>query len=110
MTKIKEPYRCNGCGKLRENDANHWWLLRECMRFVSENKELALAAWDADLAHCEDVTHACGQECAQKLIGQWMATGSFTPPSSRPVSSVEPKSSSTRKEGPDGKDDGKDDA
>jgi len=104
MTKIKEPYRCDECGKLREKDANRWWVL-SAYRQRGEFSMIWLTPWNEEAAKRPVSKHICGREHVLTLVDRWMATGSFVPPSARPVSSVEPKSSSTRKEGPDGKDD-----
>ena len=87
MSKLAHPYKCNGCEKLRTNDANHWWLLW----FVADEDypegELSLCKWDEEWAQRDDVRHVCGQECASLLVSRWMATGSFDPPSARPLTS-----------------------
>jgi hypothetical protein len=66
MTRIGDPYRCDGasCGKLRENDANHWWLLWR--GFVSGT--LMIERWNAKVAACPGVKHFCGIDCLTKAV------------------------------------------
>ena len=96
MSKIAHPYQCDGCGVQRTNDANHWWLLDVYQGSLSPSDTprhkpyppfLKLQPWDEQKAdEDDDVRHVCGQDCASQLIARWMATGSFDPPSARPVS------------------------
>jgi len=95
MSKLREPYRCDHCGKLRESDANHWWILFDAWfppngknplkaEFVNHHG-LMIVAWHEALADLL-VRHACGMECALKLAERFMTTRSFEPPSARPIS------------------------
>lgn len=88
MSKIAEPYRCDGCGKLRETDANRWWLLGAAQGDASGTVELVLFAWESNRAALPGLRHACGEDCTQKLIARWMQSGSFDAPSQRPVSGI----------------------
>lgn len=82
--KLDQPYKCDVCAKMRESDANRWWLLWMVTEGIPP-AGLLLGAWDPVLAEREDVKHACGEDCAQKLVQRWMQTSSFEAPSSRPV-------------------------
>ena len=85
MTRIDEPYRCDVCGKLRESDANHWWLVwvEERDEYVHEPRPhstrlmfICVMAW-AEWMAAREVKHACGQACAQQLVERWLTTGSL---------------------------------
>ncbi len=67
-------YRCDVCGKLRESDANRWWLLR---RDEERPREMIVAPFDARLAAQPDIFHACGEQHGLELVARWFATGSF---------------------------------
>ena len=82
MTLLAQPYRCNHCGKLREKDTNHWWLLRISPGHAAA---ITLARWDPALARDSSARHICGIECALAQLERWMQTGSFDPPSSEPI-------------------------
>lgn len=93
--KLREPYKCNLCEKLRERDTNHWWLLFDRWMLPEDHprngdaavlhlKGLMVVRWHEPLVDlC--VVHACGMECALKLAERYMTTGSFDPPSARPI-------------------------
>ncbi len=94
MSRLGQPYRCDVCGKLRENDANHWWLVWAADVLVNSSVVLCVGDWDSSRAEQPEIRHARGQECTMKLVERWLTTRSFEPASSRPVSSP-------RKDGPD---------
>ena len=75
MAKI-EQFKCDGCGKLRTDDANHWWVVLTDATGSTDPRRLALCpltvlgsrdgfnAWDF-----------CGQQCALAFISAQMAGG-----------------------------------
>ena len=87
MTLLDQPYRCNHCGKLREKDANRWWLIWITRR-IDGRTDFHASTWDERSASDPGMKHICGQACAQKQFELWMLTGSLEPPSSRPLSST----------------------
>ncbi len=83
MTILSQPYKCDGagCEMVRENDANHWWLLwltRDRLdRLTGEHGdgiprrtvEIHLTPWDEGWAHQPFVKHFCGLEHALAALG-----------------------------------------
>jgi hypothetical protein len=60
MSALPESYRCDGCGKSRENDANHWvsaFVSKKGIRFVNGIQAKA--------------RHYCGLTCALKALQDW---------------------------------------
>lgn len=72
MSTIPASVKCDGCGKNRIEDTNHWMTLDACsykgvLSFATgifENDEMGNPA-----------NHACGRECATKLFQKWFAEG-----------------------------------
>jgi len=88
VSKLANPYRCNLCGKLRENDANHWLLLFGRYPVSQDDGKpfvVLIETWTERRARGATAEHACGLECALKLAERWLTTHSFDPASSRPV-------------------------
>ena len=78
MSKIEQPYRCDaqGCGKLREKDANHWWLVWRTEVVIPGADEspvkrcttIHASPWIAHRAEADGVNHVCGIDCMLKII------------------------------------------
>ena len=90
MAKV-DTFRCDleGCGMVRERDANHWWILRPSPD-GGDVTGLLILKWTPLIAAAGDVKHACGQEHAAQLAQRWMTTGSLEAPSARPISQPPP--------------------
>jgi hypothetical protein len=59
-----ESYTCDGCPEVR-GPGNHWLL-------VNNEGSPRFSEWsDAD-AKDERTGHVCGQQCAVKLLSQWL--------------------------------------
>jgi hypothetical protein len=69
MSKIGEPYRCDGpsCGKLRDTDANHWWLIRRTEQDGAPH--IVAMPWRAPAADTPGTNHVCGIDCLLKVTG-----------------------------------------
>ncbi len=85
MSRLTNPFRCDGCGKLRETDANRWWLLREMNVPDSGAKSILIFEWTNEEAERDGTQHSCGEDCAQKLFSRWLQSGTFEPASARPI-------------------------
>jgi hypothetical protein len=76
MTKIAEPYRCDGpgCGKQRSSDANHWWLIR-FVRMTGGSPQIFIEVmpWDPNTADLEATKHGCGINCMSAVVGNMAA-------------------------------------
>jgi|GEM_PF-1770166 len=70
MSKIAEPYRCDGpgCTRQRDSDANHWWLVRLARAGGSREIFIEIAPWSAADADVHGVSHACGIDCMTKIV------------------------------------------
>ena len=60
--KIPEAYRCDSCGKARENDANRWWLLELARVDSGMPFTIVVRQWNAIRAKENGVKHACGED------------------------------------------------
>ena len=72
MAKI-EQFKCDGCGKLRTEDVNHWWLV-----YVMRGSERGMQVQpisSADESELNESSHFCGQQCALAFISAQMAGG-----------------------------------
>jgi hypothetical protein len=71
MSELR-TWKCDGCGALKK-DVNHWWMLQ---RFIEGAINVLVLPWDekaaAESAASQHTKHACGRECAHKLLDQWM--------------------------------------
>jgi len=89
MSRVPQPYRCDQCGKLRENDVNRWWMLFARYPVSPESGDVhwfRMEPWTARRAKVHSAVHACGEDCALKLVQRWLQAFSFAPPSARPIS------------------------
>lgn len=68
MTRMPESIRCDGCGKNRIDDCNHW-------RSFNAGEEYFHISSEPDNT---DEFHVCGDACASKLFARWLATGKVT--------------------------------
>lgn len=66
--KNASPYKCNVCGKVKE-ESNHWWLL-----YIGTRTVFTLDRWDDLKAERTDVENICSESCASKALSKWMAT------------------------------------
>ena len=66
-------HRCAGpnCGRLKGN-TDHWWLMWTTSSSVGTTV-LSFSAWDESLARSEAALHLCGEQCAAKLLSQFMS-------------------------------------
>jgi len=62
---IPASAKCDGCGKSRQDDSNHW-------RSFGAGKVL-LEIMDGINDGCN--YHACGDSCTLKLVSRWLANG-----------------------------------
>lgn len=94
MSRIAEPYVCDGpaCGKRRDSDANHWWLVQTSEPYPDAEEWIGVSPWEAERADKAHTLHACGIDCMLKLVGTAAA---------RLVDGI--RNSSTGKEVSDGK-------
>jgi hypothetical protein len=70
MTRIGEPYKCDVCGKHRDADANHWWLVWIYTLADGRSQALEMQPWNDTLAREPGMGHACGLEHALLLAGR----------------------------------------
>lgn len=70
MSTIPATAKCDGCGKNRIEDGNHW----VTFKVVYENEIQILKG--IYTTHTVD-RHACGVECATKLFNRWFLKGSL---------------------------------
>ncbi len=66
MSVIPASVKCDGCGKNRQEDGNHWltmWLDEREFHFQRG------ASVNDQGRHC------CGAACASKLFARWLSTG-----------------------------------
>jgi hypothetical protein len=69
MSVMAQPYRCDapGCEQVRENDANHWWLLW-LDRGADRDFQIQLSPWHPVMATEAFVKHYCGLEHALAAV------------------------------------------
>jgi hypothetical protein len=73
MAKIPSEYACDYCGKRRQQDANHWFLLEAYL--VRDKPAIEIMVWDTEAAIGEKTHHACGEQCALLGFQSFLATG-----------------------------------
>jgi len=66
---VPSSVRCDGCGKNRIEDGNHWHTLRAP---GADPLQITKGVQTAGYGK-----HACGEACAMKLVSRWMATGTL---------------------------------
>ena len=70
MSIVPASVKCDGCGKNRVEDSNHWRSLRP------DYDNLYVANHIVDPEDKQGIwSHACGETCALKLFSHWLATG-----------------------------------
>ena len=69
--KNASPYKCNVCGKAKE-DSNHWWLLFPSNTPDAPGSGFILDRWDDVYADRKDVENICSESCASKALSKWM--------------------------------------
>ena len=79
-----ETFACDECGKRRDSDANHWWVLSADVSAVDlSNQEHAIGAllimkWEDGIKHGNPPhreSHVCGQSCVIAAVNRFMSTG-----------------------------------
>lgn len=65
MSIIPASVKCDGCGKSRDEDTNHWRSLSAARSSLSINEGIGTGY----------PFHVCGETCALKLLSRWLATG-----------------------------------
>lgn len=70
MSLQPASFTCDVCGKRRDNDVNHWWMLMTAVEGI------AIRHWSKSADEYD--AHACGQACAVVLLTRWMEAGDFT--------------------------------
>lgn len=65
VTVVPQPYKCNVCGKYRDRDTNHWWLVWYVVLQNGVTWRIEIQAWNDELAKEPEVGHCCGIECAR---------------------------------------------
>lgn len=70
------PFVCDGCGKDRRLDSNHWFVLWE-WNADETTKGIAMLPFSMDEAVKPNRVHTCGLNCTLKLIERFLAFGSF---------------------------------
>jgi len=107
VTKLANPWKCDNptCGILRENDANHWliirvWVIDPDSRSFEGESQVIISRWNGELAEFEGTKHACGIDCGLKIAAA-LIEANFFKPSPSPVPQNHPGSaiSSTREGG-----------
>ena len=64
MTVIPQPYKCNVCGKYRDSDTNHWWLIWVVRLQDGKTDRVEMQLWNDELAREPGMGHCCGLKCA----------------------------------------------
>lgn len=66
MSVVPASVKCDGCGKDRVDDSNHWKSFNLFGGTVHIEEGIETESHEV---------HACGETCAMKLISRWFATG-----------------------------------
>lgn len=74
------PWVCDNCGKRREPDTNHWYLIRVSLDASRGPTFLQISKWDDEFAEFCATRHVCGAECRNILVERFFSTGSFEKP------------------------------
>ena len=85
MSFIEHPYVCDGpgCGKRRQNDTNHWFVLWEIHFEMFPDPDhppttgVVWFPWLPEEAAKPGRKHACGVACATKLLERALAAGTL---------------------------------
>ncbi len=87
-------YRCDNCGKLKNQDANHWLVGVVAAHRTPEGTtqwSCAVRSWDDRLAKRKVTVHLCGDQCAllwqakQMSKARGLRTTSSEEPEARPA-------------------------
>lgn len=74
----RATFQCDNCGKDRDNDTNHWFvLLEEKPPLGQERCGLIIRHWNKEFAQVAEAKHSCGQDCAMQMASRFLATGNF---------------------------------
>jgi hypothetical protein len=77
MAIAEHPFVCDGCGKDRRRDTNHWFILWQADLDLNDKRGLVIEPWDTKRAVEGNRKHACGLSCALRLAERYLAFGSF---------------------------------
>jgi hypothetical protein len=73
-----ETFRCEVCGKVKNERSEDWWLAwAEQVTSVPNATplpQLRFTPWDVLLSHQAEVRHLCGARCAQTIMDRWMTS------------------------------------
>ncbi len=65
-----ERYECDVCKRASNGDTASWWFV--ATKTFEESPPYVVAAPLKDVANTDPGAHACGMECALKLVAQAM--------------------------------------
>lgn len=68
-------YACDNCGKQRDRDTNHWFMLQIVSSSIYGDRA-EVFTWDQEF-DTEATSHACGHECALSMLARFLANGKF---------------------------------
>lgn len=86
--KKPEAFECDVCGAPK-GETNHWRVLVITELLVTRSsapdspikiRELRISEWLEEAARIEGARHACGNNCTQKLVERYLATGKLEAP------------------------------
>jgi hypothetical protein len=60
-----ETFKCDECGKSRDKDSNHWYMIFADQR---DAKNIEIRRFDVRQEASRVWDHICGQECLHKAI------------------------------------------
>jgi hypothetical protein len=87
MSRTADVFNCNVCGA-RKGATNHWRVLSLGTVKVKEEgdapmydiRELTISEWHPVLALADGTSHACGNNCTQKLVERYLHSGTLAAP------------------------------
>ena len=74
------PWICDNCGKRRESDTNHWFVL-----YSNCDGILGITKWSDLKAQADGARHVCGAACRNVLVERFFNFGTFENPKPEPV-------------------------
>ncbi len=85
MSFVEHPFICDGpgCGKRRENDTNHWFIMWEVSAssnpfdLPNDKTGLIVLPWLTEEAMKAGRKHLCGVACALKLFERALTFGTL---------------------------------
>jgi hypothetical protein len=73
--KKPDSFFCDICG-IAKGGTNHWRVLVTHFN----GRSLEIGEWDRLAADSDEVKHACGNSCTQKLVERWLALKTLESP------------------------------